>query len=379
MSARPRTRSTVSSQSAEPTDKNPNLLESCPCENTCKKETNLLWICCDKCQQWWHTYCLGITNTEYGKLKNSHYICPKCSIQKIRINEKILLKISGAFQEKQEKAVEIKLPQDFPRSVSPNDSESDQNAPGKVAQAPDTTSLVSKQNIVILDNVRLTKELKNSAKLKKEIKKHKPDINISQIYPLAGGGVALHCKDNPSKELALSDWPKGALNSVEQPNPHSIKSLQGFQTIVVKSVNTKFTEPELLQDLKKNYPSVQAVHRLYRKQTGSPFPIVKVKLSRAEASEVLASQIVVFGQSLTCETCRSVKVVRCYGCQRFGHTADSCLFSPRCVNCSGCHNTHCTLPSRCANCDGEHGADSNKCPAYLSIRVKLETRKMASC
>ncbi len=368
MSARPRTRSTVNSQSAEPTDKNPNPLESCPCENTCKKETNLLWICCDKCQQWWHTYCLGITNTEYEKLKNSHYICPKCSIQKIRINEKILSKISDTFQEKGRKTVEQKQ-----ESASPNDSESDQ------AQAPDTASLESKQNIVILDNVKLTKELKNSAKLKKEIKKHKPEINISQIYPLAGGGVALHCKDNLSRELALSDWPKGALNSAEQPNPHNIRSLHGFQTIVVKSVNTKFTETEVLQDLKKNYPSVQAVHRLHRKQTGSPFPIVKVKLSRAEASKVLASQIVVFGQRLTCETCRSVKVVRCYGCQRFGHTADSCLFSPRCVNCSGCHNTHCTLPSRCANCDGEHGADSNKCAAYLSIRVKLETRKMASC
>ncbi len=384
MSARPRTRSNVKSHSVEPSEYNDlNGLEFCPCENTCKKETNQLWICCDKCKQWWHTYCLGITSTEYAKLKISYYMCPKCAIQKIRTNSTVIGKISETLQEKidtkpekQEKLIESSRVSAVSCSKSGTFTTGEQTVPSENHELPYAPT---KDNIVILDNVTLTKELRNSAKLKREIKKHKPEIKISQVYPLAGGGVALHCKDNPSTELALSDWPKAALNSTEHPKPHRIRSLQESQTVVVKSVHTRYTELELLQDLKNKYPSVSAVHRLYNKKTDTPFPIIKVELSRAEAASVLSSHIVVLGQILACETCRSVKVVRCFECQRFGHTADRCLFPVRCVNCSGCHKHQCTLPARCANCDGEHGSDSNKCPAYLGIKYKLEARKIANC
>ncbi len=187
----------------------------------------------------------------------------------------------------------------------------------------------------------------------------------------------LHCSDKPSLEIALGDWPNTALNTSGKPIPHRIKDLQDSQTVVVKSVSTRFTEQELLENIKENHPSVTSVHRLHKKSSDIPFPIIKVTLNRSEATAALSDHIKIFGQNFTCETCRTVKIIRCYHCQRFGHTADCCLFAQRCTNCSGSHKQICSLPARCANCDGEHGADSNKCPTYLNIKRKLESRKMA--
>ncbi len=193
-------------------------------------------------------------------------------------------------------------------------------------------------SIIIIDNVQIPQNQRNSSKLKGLINKAKPDINISQVYTLAGGGIALHCKDKASQELALGDWANTGLNPTGKPKPHKIKGLQDSQVVVVKSVNTRYSEKELLQEIKVRYPSASNVHRLYNRINNTPFPIIKVTLSCSEASAILKNQIHIFGQNLTCESCRSTKVVRCYQCQRFGHTANFCVFGHRCVNCSDCHN-----------------------------------------
>ena len=108
------------------------------------------------------------------------------------------------------------------------------------------------------------------------------------------------------------------------------------------------------------------VHRLHDRSNKSPFSIIKVTLSRTESSAVLKDQIIIFGHKYQCQSCRSTKIIRCFQCQRYGHTAKFCLFAHRCVNCGGDHQSPCTFPQKCANCDGEHGAaDSYKCPGVV--------------
>lgn len=67
--------------------------------------------------------------------------------------------------------------------------------------------------------------------------------------------------------------------------------------------------------------------------------------------------------------------VQCYRCQRFGHLARSCRWSPRCKFCSGPHTlTECTArrQPKCANCDGPHAASHSLCPRKRSATRRFQ-------
>ncbi|KAF2368491.1 hypothetical protein FHG87_000743 [Trinorchestia longiramus] len=67
---------------------------------------------------------------------------------------------------------------------------------------------------------------------------------------------------------------------------------------------------------------------------------------------------------------------QCFRCQRFGHTAVNYRAAPRCVVCSGAHNSReCPSPSTrsCCNCSGNHTAYYGGC---LKIRQAREVEKI---
>ncbi|KAF2347388.1 hypothetical protein FHG87_021857 [Trinorchestia longiramus] len=67
---------------------------------------------------------------------------------------------------------------------------------------------------------------------------------------------------------------------------------------------------------------------------------------------------------------------QCFHCQRFGHIAVNSRAAPRCVVCSGAHNSReCPSPSTrsCYNCSGNHTANYGGCP---KIRQAKEVEKI---
>nr|XP_042911592.1 uncharacterized protein LOC122272238 [Parasteatoda tepidariorum] len=58
--------------------------------------------------------------------------------------------------------------------------------------------------------------------------------------------------------------------------------------------------------------------------------------------------------------------LRCFQCQRFGHSKTSCRSKPICAHCSGFDHsdTSCELPALCSNCNGAHAAYSRNCPKW---------------
>ena len=61
-------------------------------------------------------------------------------------------------------------------------------------------------------------------------------------------------------------------------------------------------------------------------------------------------------------------LLRCPGCQKIGHSINTCRSSVRCSRCSGPHpykqnnTTNCTRPYHCFQCGGAHGPRSAYCP-----------------
>ncbi len=327
-------------------------LEVCPCEKD-KEFENSSGIQCDQCKQWWHSNCLGISNNVLKKLAKSYYICPSCSITNLKQDQTIRDKVSKLIELVKE-----------PGPTSPS--------------AQPTCTLHSgadKEHIVILDNIKAKKEFKNSAAIKKEINKQNPKINFSIAYSLAGGGIAIHCKDAGSRNIALKKWKKGAFGS-EQINQHLPSSDSPTQSIVVRSISTRLSEKSIKEEIEQTYNSPVEVHRLQNTKSQLPFPLVKVTAKRDIAAKLIEKGVSIRGKHHRCEASRRVKPIRCYQCQRFGHCADTCLYTHRCVCCSGDHPSDlgCTIPSLCANCGGPHSADYNKCPVFTSLQIKLSYR-----
>ena len=87
--------------------------------------------------------------------------------------------------------------------------------------------------------------------------------------------------------------------------------------------------------------------------------------------------------------------LRCYKCQKFGHTALNCWAGERCLLCSGNHNLNeCSDKDKkpedqflvCANCNGPHSANNKKCVHYHErtealkvVYTKNMTYKEALC
>ena len=70
------------------------------------------------------------------------------------------------------------------------------------------------------------------------------------------------------------------------------------------------------------------------------------------------------------------KPMRCFTCQRFGHTSKNCTRKQTCKNCgSDEHSEQCDKPTWCPNCRaGGHTASSSDCPKYVENKNILEYR-----
>uniref|UniRef100_T1JDD0 CCHC-type domain-containing protein n=1 Tax=Strigamia maritima TaxID=126957 RepID=T1JDD0_STRMM len=72
--------------------------------------------------------------------------------------------------------------------------------------------------------------------------------------------------------------------------------------------------------------------------------------------------------------------LRCFKCQKFGHTQQSCRFSPACDNCGGADHIAniCTASSpSCVNCRGAHPASSRQCPTY-TFEKRIQEYKVSN-
>ncbi|KAF2354169.1 hypothetical protein FHG87_015075 [Trinorchestia longiramus] len=70
---------------------------------------------------------------------------------------------------------------------------------------------------------------------------------------------------------------------------------------------------------------------------------------------------------------------QCFRCHRFRHNAVNCRAAPRCVVCSGAHNSRecpsSTTRSRC-NCSGNHTANYGVCPKIRQVREVEKVRQI---
>ena len=70
--------------------------------------------------------------------------------------------------------------------------------------------------------------------------------------------------------------------------------------------------------------------------------------------------------------------MRCFNCNKFGHTSQRCKFAAKCTGCGKeKHEGQCKGPKLCSNCDGPHASSAKDCPVWQEKeiqRVRVEKR-----
>ena len=240
---------------------------------------------------------------------------------------------------------------------------------------------VSTENIVVVDSVKEPKKYNNSQSIVKELS---TNISVAEqcdlTYNLAQGGKAIHLKEGTDRTSFIEKWPQDLFGG--DTVAHPTKGYQNKKVFYsyIKGVPQSLTIPALEDLLNEFGPT--GIHRLRHNQSRKALPIVKVTFDSPEKyTAVLESHgIKIPGTNKTAVFApeRGYKVVRCYNCQRYGHTSGCCIHTDRCGNCGeeNCSASTCTKPPVCANCSGSHPATSSRCPVFKETAKKLRLQSV---
>ncbi|GBN34721.1 hypothetical protein AVEN_209368-1 [Araneus ventricosus] len=68
--------------------------------------------------------------------------------------------------------------------------------------------------------------------------------------------------------------------------------------------------------------------------------------------------------------------LRCFKCQRFGHSKTSCRGTLICARCAVAdhENTDCIAVEKCVNCQGKHTSFSRSCPKWKVEKQIVATK-----
>ena len=161
--------------------------------------------------------------------------------------------------------------------------------------------------------------------------------------------------------------------------PVNVKNKLNLKKGVISGIPTNMTEKEIETELKRQ--KVVNAKRIVRKnkkreesqENAVPTPTRSVILS-FETTE-LPTDIILCFQKINVKP-YIPPILRCFKCQRYGHTITACKQRQRCVRCGEEHNfDDCTKKDspKCVNCGGEHSAAFNGCEA---AKKALEIQKI---
>jgi hypothetical protein len=110
---------------------------------------------------------------------------------------------------------------------------------------------------------------------------------------------------------------------------------------------------------------INNITRLRYWDTKKPMPVVKLEFECPEdLDKAVKTEIIILAdgkKQIVIERKRNSKIVRCFNCNRFGHSA----------NCGSedCTDSNCTKTSKCSNCEGQHKVSSSNCPVFKKLKI----------
>ena len=368
-----------------------------------KRYKKIYWIKCECCEGWWHIECACVSKESADKfsLYNIDYTCASCVISSLpkrtegnisrceKVNE---LPVKTDHQSLQDELFpsfdissprtvvpnsEVLTPLSTPLNFIPSIIEPDTHLDSHTTHSPDNPiSNIDRHSkidstpseVLIVDNIKNPKELRNSTKILEKINKFEQFKDVQFAYSPPQGGIALHFRESAKVDEALKHWPSSVFNTGEVPHRTNPRKLN--RVSYMKNVDTSLSEFQIRKVLDKIGIKTIKIKRLYCRYGKYPMPVVQIV--HPDIQEKLAAlektiPISFHKRNAYLEDKKSI-VIRCYLCQRFGHIAKLCTYTQRCECCSRSDHLGEVCSSDeycCANCSGNHKSSSNSCPIYL--------------
>jgi hypothetical protein len=158
-------------------------------------------------------------------------------------------------------------------------------------------------------------------------------------------------------------------------------------SIVAMGIPAQWDLTEFELDIKKQYPTIIKVERLYIK---GGLPISKVRIdfsSNQEVNKIIKNKRLLLDDENTSFSIQPysppLRILRCFNCQQYNsHIAANCPHKdkPTCFRCGQNHlfNPNCLNKICCANCGQGHMAGSPNCPVKVEERRKHQSNTIPS-
>ncbi|GBN93802.1 hypothetical protein AVEN_219924-1 [Araneus ventricosus] len=192
--------------------------------------------------------------------------------------------------------------------------------------------------------------------------------DVKNVKKLKSGDLLIEVL-NPNQAKTLGKLTKlGELNV----NVSVHRNLNFSRGVISELGLKKHTESELVEELSEQ--KVCAARRINIKRDGKLIPTQHVILTFS-TTELPRS---IKAGYLNCPVKQYIpNPVRCFKCQKFGHSQQACKGSKICAKCSisGHDSADCiSVDAKCRNCQGPHPAFSRSCPQWALEKEILTTK-----
>ena len=334
------------------------------------------WIECNKCKDWWHINCAGVSLQDLEKFKQYSigYMCAVCVCEKLKYVEESAFNsyISKSHVEKKIDKI-LSVTSVLTEEVSKGNSGKIES--NHISSVLNNNISCDKEAILVVDNITSPIDYQNSKQIKSELAKHNIDECIDSAYSLAKGGISLHLKDKESVGNLIKNWPGEVFGGKSK--PHLPKTDTSVVNAYLRDVPVNVFIPSLENCLRNSDIKFSKAHRLIYTDSRKPMPIVRVTFeSHCSYEEAVSSDgVLIPGIKKLIKFCpeRERRVTRCYNCNKFGHISRCCPFNHSCGNCGSekCKEAVCTKVSKCSNCGESHKATSSRCPVFVKLRSRF--------
>ncbi|GFT66324.1 putative RNA-directed DNA polymerase from transposon BS [Trichonephila clavipes] len=149
-------------------------------------------------------------------------------------------------------------------------------------------------------------------------------------------------------------------------DPKSVKKLRSGD-LLIETVSALQTKSFLLAKTFLDCPLTASPHKSLNSSRSVISEPDLICTPEAEILEGFSGQGVIQAGYLNCKIRPYIpNPLRCFKCQRFGHSQTSCRGQLTCSRCAsvGHSSTDCTLEPKCFNCSQSHSSDSKLCPKW---------------